>query len=103
MTDLVFLLSADIDIQQACEYYENYQAGRGELFPRHLDAAVTHLRLFPKIAPVFHGNYRRLLVPRYPSAFSTRSNRPASSSLPLPIFSKIPEIFSGGSDRRSGT
>ncbi len=66
MTDLVFLLSADIDIQQAYEYYENYQAGRGELFLRHLDAAVTHLRLFPKIAPVFHGNYRRLLVPRYP-------------------------------------
>jgi plasmid stabilization system protein ParE len=66
MTDLVFLLSADIDIQQAYEYYENYQEGRGDLFLRHLDAAFTHLRLFPKIAPLFHGTYRRLLVPRYP-------------------------------------
>ena len=66
MSDLVFLLSADIDIQEAYEYYENFQEGRGDLFMRHLDAAFTHLRMFPKIAPVFHGNYRRLLVPRYP-------------------------------------
>ena len=64
--DLVFLFSADVDIQQAYEYYENYQEGRGELFMRHLDIAFTHLRKFPEIAPVFHGNYRRLLVPRYP-------------------------------------
>ena len=53
--DLVFLLSADIDIQQAYEYYENYQDGRGGVFMRHLDAAFTRLRLFPRIAPVFHG------------------------------------------------
>jgi len=66
VSDLVFLLSADIDIQEAYEYYENFQEGRGDLFMRHLDAAFTHLRMFPKIAPVFHGNYRRLLVPRYP-------------------------------------
>ena len=66
MMDLVFLLSADIDVQQAYEYYENYQEGRGGLFMRHLDAACAHLRQFPKIAPVFHGGYRRLLVPRYP-------------------------------------
>jgi hypothetical protein len=33
MTDLVFLLSADIDIQQAYEYYENYQEGRGDFIP----------------------------------------------------------------------
>ena len=66
MRELVFLLSADIDIQQAYEYYENYQEGRGELFMLNLDAAFTQLLKFPKIAPLFHGSYRRLLVPHYP-------------------------------------
>lgn len=66
MRDLVFLLSADLDIQQAYEYYENYQEGRGDIFMRHLDTAFTHLRMFPLIAPIFHAGYRRLLVPRYP-------------------------------------
>jgi hypothetical protein len=29
MNEIVFLLSADIDIQSAYERYENYQEGRG--------------------------------------------------------------------------
>jgi plasmid stabilization system protein ParE len=66
MRELVFLLSTDIDIQNAYERYEDYQEGRGALFIRHLDAAFTHMRAFPEIAPVFDGNYRRLLVPRFP-------------------------------------
>ncbi len=40
--------------------------GYGDLFIRHLDAAFTHLRAFPESAPLFHGSYRRLLVPRFP-------------------------------------
>ncbi len=32
----------------------------------HLDAAFTNLRAFPEIGPIFHGCYRRLLVPRFP-------------------------------------
>jgi toxin ParE1/3/4 len=64
--ELVFLLSADIDIQDAYEYYEGYQEGRGTLFLSHLDAAFTYIRNFPEIAPPFHGRYRRLLIPRFP-------------------------------------
>ena len=66
MSDLVFLLSADIDIQKAYEFHEDYQKGRGLVLMRHLDAAFTYLRNFPEIAPVFQGNYRRLLVPHFP-------------------------------------
>ena len=66
MAELVFLLSADIDIQQAYEFYEECQAGRGAVFMRHLDAAIGALRTFPEIGPFFHGRYRRLLVPRFP-------------------------------------
>ena len=66
MPDLVFLLSAEIDIQSAYEFYEQYQDARGDLFLRHLETAFTHLRTFPESAPLIHGIYRRLLVPRFP-------------------------------------
>ena len=42
MTDLILLLQADHDIQTAFNRYEEFQAGRGEIFMRHLDAALTH-------------------------------------------------------------
>ena len=66
MAEIVFLLSADIDIQKAYEFYEECQPGRGAVFMRHLDVAFSHLRTFPEIGPVFYGSYRRLLVPRFP-------------------------------------
>ena len=51
MSELVFLFSADADIQTAYEFYEAYQEGRGEVFMRHLDVALGRLRTFPEIAP----------------------------------------------------
>ena len=66
MSEIVFLFSADADIQTAYEFYEAYQAGRGEVFMRHLDVAFGRLRTFPEIAPVFHETCRRLLVPGFP-------------------------------------
>ena len=66
MSELVFLLSADRDIQEAYEFYEHWQEGRGAIFIRHLDAVFEHLRRFPEIGPTFHRSYRRLLVPGFP-------------------------------------
>ncbi|HEY5704066.1 MAG TPA: hypothetical protein VIT91_22040 [Chthoniobacterales bacterium] len=66
MGELVFLFSADADIQTAYEFHEAVQAGRGEVFMRHLDVAFGQLRTFPQIAPVFHESYRRLLVHGFP-------------------------------------
>ncbi len=66
MSELVFLFSADADIQTAFEFYEGFQAGRGEVFMRHLDVAFGQLRTFPEIAPVFHEACRRLLVHGFP-------------------------------------
>lgn len=66
MSELVFLFSADSDIQTGYAFCEDHQAGRGEIFMRHLDLAFGRLRTFPEIAPVFHKTYRRLLVPGFP-------------------------------------
>jgi hypothetical protein len=66
MPELVFLLSADIDIQKAYEFCENYQTGRGVLFMQHFDVVFSHVQQVPELGPIFHGNYRRLLVPGFP-------------------------------------
>jgi toxin ParE1/3/4 len=66
VSEIVFLFSADADIQTAYEFYEACQSGRGEIFMRHLDATFTRLRTFPEIAPLFHQAYRRLLVHGFP-------------------------------------
>jgi plasmid stabilization system protein ParE len=66
VSELVFLFSADADIQTAYEFYEAVQSGRGEVFMRHLDAGFGQLRTYPQIAPVFHESYRRLLVHGFP-------------------------------------
>lgn len=66
MTNLILLLQADLDIQAAFERYEEFQSGRGEVFMRQLDAALTLLRQHPEIAPVYAGAYRRMLVRDFP-------------------------------------
>ena len=66
MSELVFLLAADADIQAAYEFYESCQAGRGEVLLRHLDIAFGHLRTFPEMAPMFRHPYRRFLVSGFP-------------------------------------
>jgi hypothetical protein len=55
MTDLILLLQADHDIQTAFNRYEEFQEGRGEVFMRHLEAALTLLRRHPEIAPIYGG------------------------------------------------
>ena len=66
MSELILLLSADLDVQGAFDYYEDYQEGRGAVFLKHLDAAFEQLRRFPESGTRFHGNYRRLLVAHFP-------------------------------------
>lgn len=66
MSELVFLLSADVDIQTGFEFYEAYQEGRGEEFMRHLNVAFGLLRSSPEMPPLFFKTYRRLLVQGFP-------------------------------------
>ena len=66
MSELVFLFSAEADIQAAYEFYEACQPGKGEVFMRHADAALGRIRVFPEIGPIFHKCYRRLLIHGFP-------------------------------------
>lgn len=76
MSELILLLSADLDVQEAFGYYEDYQEGRGVVFLRHLETAFDQLRRFPESGARFHRAYRRLLVPHFPfSVFYTVESR----------------------------
>ncbi len=66
MIELILLLQADLDVQAAFNRYEHYQNGRGEVFMRQLDAALTLLRRQPESAPVYSGSYRRMLIREFP-------------------------------------
>lgn len=66
MIELVLLLQAELDLQAAFNRYEEFQPGRGEVFMRHLDAALTLLRQHPEIAPVYGEAYRRMLIRDFP-------------------------------------
>lgn len=66
MKELILLLKADVDIQSAFERYEEYQEGRGEIFLRQLNGALTLLRQHPEIGFVYQSPYRRLLLHDFP-------------------------------------
>jgi len=65
MTDLILLLQADHDIQTAFNRYEEFQAGRGEVFMRHLDAALPSCVSIPRLLPPME-RYRRMLIRDFP-------------------------------------
>jgi hypothetical protein len=66
MKDLIFLLSAELDIQQAYERYENVQEGRGDCFLEVLDARLSLLRANPLLGRVIEPPFRRLLLSDFP-------------------------------------
>jgi toxin ParE1/3/4 len=66
MIEIVPLLSADLDIQRAYDFYEDCREGLGAVFMHRLDEAFGRLRVFPESGPLVHGDYRRLLVPGFP-------------------------------------
>jgi hypothetical protein len=75
----IFLLQAEVDIQSAFGRYEDFQAGRGEVFMRCLDVALTLLRSQPRIGPPYEGPYRRLLIRRFPYGVFMSCKRIGSS------------------------
>jgi hypothetical protein len=74
MRELVFLLSADADIQEAYEYYEDYQEGRGALFISHLDVAFTHLRTSRRLLLSFTVGIGDCSSHAFRMGYFTRSN-----------------------------
>ena len=71
------LLPADIDVQNAYEYYEDLVEGRGLVFMRKLNADYSLISRFPESGRIFKGTYRRLIVSDFPYAiyYTAHSDR----------------------------
>ncbi|MDB6070021.1 MAG: toxin, RelE family [Verrucomicrobiales bacterium] len=68
MSRIVHLPAADIDIQNAYEYYENLLGGRGVLFLMKLNSAYETINRFPESGRIIHGTHRRFLISNFPYA-----------------------------------
>jgi plasmid stabilization system protein ParE len=68
MIEVVPLLRAEIDIQEAYARYENASEGRGDSFASQLEREFDLISNFPEIGRVYTQNYRRKLVRGFPYA-----------------------------------
>ncbi|SRR6266498_3790115 len=93
MIDLIFLLQADLDIQTAYNRFEEVQSGRGEVFMRQLDTALTLLRTHPKMRLYMQDRTAECLSVIFPMEYFIRHGLGASWWLPLSIFGKIQTQF----------
>jgi plasmid stabilization system protein ParE len=63
--EVVFLLSAERDLQAAYNWVEERRPGREQVFLQDVELRLEHLKRFPLIGRLYRGRYRRLLIPGY--------------------------------------
>ena len=62
MSEVVLLLSADINIQEAYEWFAAQGEDRADRFLAELDRLLGLLSSFPELGPVVYAKRRRLLM-----------------------------------------
>jgi plasmid stabilization system protein ParE len=75
--EVVFLLSAEQDLQKAYSWVEERRQGREQIFLQDVELQLEHLKRFPLVGRIYRGRYRRLLISRYPFGifYVAESNR----------------------------
>lgn len=63
---LVFRPEADLEINEAAEWYEAREQGLAVEFLRVLDACIESIRRSPLLYPVVSGEVRRAVLRRFP-------------------------------------
>jgi len=59
--EVVFLLSAERDLQEAYNWVEEHRQGRERFFLQDVKLRLEHLKRFSLIRRLYRGRYRRLL------------------------------------------
>lgn len=77
MIELIFLFQAESDIQSAFNRYEEIQRGRGDVFLRQLELALSFIRRNPETPRIYQLPYRRMLIRDFPFGifFQTQKDR----------------------------
>ena len=63
--EVVLLRGAEEDLWSAWVKYEEIQSGLGEAFEGEVRSGLAQIAAYPKSAPVYAGQFRRLLVRRF--------------------------------------
>lgn len=63
---LILRSAAEADLVEANQWYEALSPGLGASFITCIDATFSLIERFPEISPVYHLEYRRRLIPRFP-------------------------------------
>jgi toxin ParE1/3/4 len=84
LMEVVLLLSAERDLQEAYDWVEEHRRGREQFFLQDVELRLEHLQKFPLIGRLYRGRYRRLLIPRYPFGifYVVESNRIVVHAVP---------------------
>lgn len=61
-----FLVTAEVELDQAFQWYELQQRGLGQQFLNELDAAIRRIVVFPEAYLSIGRDIRRCLVKRFP-------------------------------------
>ena len=72
-----FLPEADMDLDDASEWYERRGEGLGNDFRRAVGQVVDTIGLYPNIHPVLYGRVRRARIGRFPYSviYAARGDR----------------------------
>jgi plasmid stabilization system protein ParE len=66
--ELIIAPEAASDLAEAHDWYESQCVGRGEDLLIRVDACINAVLKFPEMHALFHANYRRALIRKYPDA-----------------------------------
>jgi toxin ParE1/3/4 len=82
--EIVRLLSAERDLEEAYKWVEKHRRGRERVFLQDVELRLEHLQKFPLVGRLYRGRYRRLLNPRYHfgSFYVVESNRIVVHAVP---------------------
>jgi hypothetical protein len=94
--EVVFLRGAEADLLAAWMRYEEILPGLGERFEVEVRAALFRTVELPESAPIYAGEFRRLLLRRFVTEFSTAFTALALWSRPYSICAKTRRRSDGG-------
>jgi plasmid stabilization system protein ParE len=83
--EVVLLLSAERDLQEAYNWVEEHRRGREQFFLQDVELRLENLQKYPLIGRLYRGRYRRLLIPRYLLVSSTLSSQTGLLFMRSPI------------------
>jgi len=65
-----FHVLAQVELNEAAQYYEGESAGLGQAFVTEVERCADEIVRYPEAGLVIRGSIRRRLIRRFPYAFS---------------------------------